>query len=406
MRKKNFRKILSEIKNFDIKSNLKEENEYDKVYREEMIEDFKFLYNKTKFPYFIISSSFENKIKKATEDINNMFLKALEYILSSEDEMKKFNVNKKFWDIIRNSWKKFPKDYTFSGRLDFGFSSDGEEVKLFEYNTGCCGYLYETSFLQKKLYESYIDSNGFCPGRNLIERMVEVWENLLHLTNSEIIYFVVDKEVDEIRLIEVISKILNKSGIKTKTCLAAEGLYVGDDYYIYDDEKRRVNVIYKTYSWNTVFNKILNNEKNLFVDILTNPNIVVIEPMWRTLLGNKAMLPIVYKLFPDSPYLLPTTFDPSDEIFKDEDEIVEKSLIGRGSYDVRIVDKKEVRAFDNCIYQKKYETFSDEGYFYVMGSWIVGNEYGGLIIRHSKDIITSFNTTFTPVRVYDDINFE
>ena len=393
------KKIVVDIQNFDVKSNLNEEDHFDRVYKEEMIEDFKYLYNQTKFPYFKISSSFENKIKYVTEDIHNMFLKAVEYVISSEDEMKKFNISNKFWDLIKNSWIKFPKDFTYSGRLDLGFSSDCE-LKLFEYNTGCCGYLYETSILQNKLYESYVDLNGLCPGRMMTDKVINVWKNLLHMTNSEIIYFVIDNEIDEVRLIEVISKILNNSGIKTKTCIAAEGLYIGEDNKIYDNDNRLVNLVYKTYSWNTIFNKIIKNEKILFADILINPNLTVIEPMWRTLIGNKAMLPIIYKMFPNCPYLLPTSYNPLDEVFYNEYDIVEKSLIGRGSFDVKLLKKKEIKATENCIYQKKYDTFKDDGYFYVMGSWIIGNEYAGLILRHSKDIITSFNTTFTPTRVF------
>ena len=41
-----------------------------------------------------------------------------------------------------------------------------------------------------------------------------------------------------------------------------------------------------------------------------NVSAVLLEPPWKMLLSNKAMLAILYQLFPECPYLLRTEFAP------------------------------------------------------------------------------------------------
>ena len=35
-----------------------------------------------------------------------------------------------------------------------------------------------------------------------------------------------------------------------------------------------------------------------------------LEPLWKSLMSDKAMLPILHELFPHSPYILPAFFEP------------------------------------------------------------------------------------------------
>ena len=37
------------------------------------------------------------------------------------------------------------------------------------------------------------------------------------------------------------------------------------------------------------------------------------EPWWKLIIGNKALLPLLWEKFPDHPNLLPAFFDPPDE---------------------------------------------------------------------------------------------
>ena len=71
-------------------------------------------------------------------------------------------------------------------------------------------------------------------------------------------------------------------------------------------------------------------------------------------MSNKALLPFVWELYPNHPLLLPTFFDPDSELLKNEEELMEKKIKGRGSYDVRLVKRSELKepltVLENTIY--------------------------------------------------------
>ena len=49
------------------------------------------------------------------------------------------------------------------------------------------------------------------------------------------------------------------------------------------------------------------NEVRL-IDVLLRPEVLVFEPLWTVIPGNKAILPILWSLFPHHRYLLDTDF--------------------------------------------------------------------------------------------------
>src|SRR5207248_5555112 len=60
-----------------------------------------------------------------------------------------------------------------------------------------------------------------------------------------------------------------------------------------------------------------------------------IEPPWKMLLSNKAILPVMWELFPDSPYLLRAKFEPFGSTY------VRKPIQGREGANIAIVENGE-----------------------------------------------------------------
>lgn len=52
------------------------------------------------------------------------------------------------------------------------------------------------------------------------------------------------------------------------------------------------------------------------IDVLLRPEVLVFEPLWTVIPGNKAILPILWSLFPHHRYLLDTDFTVNDELVK------------------------------------------------------------------------------------------
>src|SRR5947199_10084621 len=60
--------------------------------------------------------------------------------------------------------------------------------------------------------------------------------------------------------------------------------------------------VFKPYPW-----EWMENEE--FGQHIGKPDTIWIEPAWKMLLSNKALLPILWKLYPRHPYLLETSLD-------------------------------------------------------------------------------------------------
>ena len=66
---------------------------------------------------------------------------------------------------------------------------------------------------------------------------------------------------------------------------------------------------------------------------MNNQQAIILNPAYTLLFQSKGMMKILCDLFPDSPYLLKTSFEPLKGI-----QYVEKRMFGREGANVRIVD--------------------------------------------------------------------
>lgn len=96
----------------------------------------------------------EKHIEDPTEELHQMSLKAIEFVLQSDELLAKFQIPEKMWPLVRESWKrKEPSLYT---RLDFAY--DGKNpAKLLEFNSDTPTSLYELGFFGWLWLEQKVD---------------------------------------------------------------------------------------------------------------------------------------------------------------------------------------------------------------------------------------------------------
>ena len=123
-----------------------------------------------------------------------------------------------------------------------------------------------------------------------------------------------------------------------------------------------------------------------------------IEPSWKMILSNKAILPVLWQLYPNHPYLLKTYFNKGDLT-----DYVKKPLLSREGANVEIIK-------GNQIIEKTEGDYGEEGYVYqqlinlpnfdnnypIIGSWVIGQEAAGMGIRESNMLITNNTSRFIP----------
>jgi glutathionylspermidine synthase len=128
---------------------------------------------------------------------------------------------------------------------------------------------------------------------------------------------------------------------------------------------------------------------------------VWIEPIYKMLWSNKGLLPVLWELFPDHPYLLRTYFESPREMTA----YVRKPLLSREGENIQVF------APDAGVVLETGGDYGAEGYVYqefapapalrgsnhpVLGTWVVDGEPAGLSVRESNGLITDNLSRFVP----------
>jgi glutathionylspermidine synthase len=156
-----------------------------------------------------------------------------------------------------------------------------------------------------------------------------------------------------------------------------------------DGELAPVRSLFKLYPW-----------EGLLLDelapVLPGARVRWLEPAWKMILSNKAILPILWELFPGHPNLLAASRDPLPEPW------VRKPLFGREGNNVTVsapgaeVTTPGPYVDRGYIYQTYAELGSHDGLRPVVGGWIVGDDYAGLGIRETETYVTNDEARFVP----------
>ena len=124
-----------------------------------------------------------------------------------------------------------------------------------------------------------------------------------------------------------------------------------------------------------------------------------IEPSWKMILSNKAILPVLWELFPYHQNLLKCYFDAPKDLIS----WCEKPILSREGANVKLVKNGKIIAAtegeygeEGFIYQDLFELPKFEENYALIGSWIIGQEAAGIGIRESKSSITDNGSRFVP----------
>ncbi len=125
-----------------------------------------------------------------------------------------------------------------------------------------------------------------------------------------------------------------------------------------------------------------------------------IEPMWKMLLSNKGLLPVLWELFPGHPNLLPAYRDAPREL----EAWVRKPLLSREGANIAVHtgDGRSFETFDDgygaegFVFQQLAPLPDLGGGHAVVGSWVVGQKACGVGIRESDGLVTDGYSRFVP----------
>ena len=123
-----------------------------------------------------------------------------------------------------------------------------------------------------------------------------------------------------------------------------------------------------------------------------------VEPAWKAILSCKSILPLLYERHPDSPFLLPASFDPLSS-----GSYVRKPVHAREGANIQVViDGKLYLETDGpyqsppYVYQALAPLKPHDNRYPVLGSWVVNGVASGLGIREDDSLVTRNTSRFVP----------
>ncbi len=346
--------------------------------------------------YYEFSLDEIEEIETATEELHGMALKAVERVVHDDALLEKFAIPRKVWPLIRTSWEK--EEPSLYGRFDFAY--DGKmPPKMLEYNADTPTSLFESAFFQWLWFEDQGEAGNLPEGSDqfnsiqeaLIDRFVEFkrFYNLHHLH-----FACCDDSVEDRGTTQYLQDCATDAEIEN-SFLFMEEIGIGENLEFTDPYDGVIEAIFKLYPWEFMF-------REDFAEYLGNASTLWLEPAWKGILSNKALLPLMWEMFPHHPNLLEAYFD-DDPRAKAMSHYVRKPLFSREGANIEIIDRGEViyesegpYGEEGAVLQAYYPLPKFEDNYTLIGSWIVGETACGIGIREDKSLVTQDLSRFYP----------
>ena len=300
-----------------------------------------------------------------------------------------------YWDAIAASFRA--EDPMLYGRIDLSYNGQGP-AKLLEANYDTPTSIFEAAYFQWNWLEDLKASGALPHGadqyNNLQDRMIEVFKGMGG--HHETMHFSGISDIPEERsTVLYLQELAAQAGQKQKFVDIREvGIDLRENFV--DPDGERIHRLFKLYPLETMF-------EEEFGKLLCKRDTLVIEPLWKAVISNKAILPMLWEFFPGHKNLLPAYFEGDPNASRLGPSYVRKPIFSREGANVRIVKGGSVLEetdgeYDKapCILQAFAPLPEFDGDYPVIGSWVVGQTACGMGIREDRSRITKNSSRFVP----------
>lgn len=277
------------------------------------------------------------------------------------------------------------------GRMDLVY--DGiHPPKLLEYNADTPTALFEAAVLQWEwLKERFPDCDQF---NSIHEALIAAWAKLKNQSGLSRLTLAGMLEEDDDRMtIAYMEDVAHQAGWRTIPTPIAELGFDGRGFV--DAEGVYVQALFKLYPWDWM-------AQEAFFDRLVELDLAVMESAWRVIASSKGLLPILWELFPGHPNLLPASFTNDPAL----GPRVSKPVLGREGSDIQFMDVPGMPPAPEGPYATQRRVFQAyqplpcfDGWYPVIGSWIIDGEACGVGVREDQDKVTGLGAKFRPHRM-------
>lgn len=369
------------------------------------------------YKYMVMTETAERELKRATNELHALFMHATDYVLQNEDLLSSFNIPSALWPKIHQSWDN-RRNQMITGRFDFSLSAQG--IKVYEYNCDSASCYMEAGIIQEKWAKHYGANEGEGSATELAYELIEAWKNS---DVKGVIHIMQDTDLEENYHALFMKRTMEKAGLNCKVIKGVSSLRWDEDGDVVDADGVKIRWVWKTWAWETALDQIRSecdddeqrlrdyqtdmprNEAPRLVDVLLRKGVMVYEPLWTLIPSNKAILPVLWMLFPDHPYLLESSFELSDAL--KTNGYVSKPIAGRCGFNISLYDGEDALMEETAgrfshqdqIFQALWKLPDIEGYRSQVCTFSVAGHYAGSCLRVDPTLVITKDSDLMTLRV-------
>ncbi len=336
-------------------------------------------------------SKFEiDTLERATYALHEMCMELVQHVIDNR-LYGLFLIPPEFEPLIVDSWEA-DEPFVY-GRFDLAFNGV-DPPKLLEYNADTPTGLVEAGVAQWFWLKDVDDrADQF---NAIHDRLIEAWQAVLAVDGAPIHFAAMRGLEEDYITVEYLRDTAIQAGAQTNYLDIEEIGWNEHRRRFVDQKGGTIGRIFKLYPWEWLIRDAFGK------NILAARETRWLEPPWKMILSSKSILPLLWELNPDSPFLLPASFDEMDG------DHVRKPVHAREGANITVVrnGKVEIQTegpYDarSAVYQAIAPMKSFDGRYPVIGSWVINGWAAGIGIREDDSLVTQNTSRFVPHRMSD-----
>lgn len=348
--------------------------------------------------YYAFTPAEAAELERATDDLHALCLELVQHVVD-ERRYAELGLDPELAAHVEASWEEEPP--SLYGRFDLRYDGTGPPL-LLEYNADTPTMLLESALLQLHwAWQTHPDSDQF---NRVHDQLVAAWQHLGQWLPGRRVVFAWTETEDsgeDLMTATYLRDTAVQAGLAT-AMVPVEGLgWDAQARAFLDGTGTPITTLFKLYPWEWLLGE---DGAPLLLEALETT--WFIEPLWKLVLSNKGVLPLLWELFPGHPNLLPAYRDGP----RDLAGWVRKPLLSREGANITVrlpggdlLDTADQGyGAEGSVWQQLAPLPDLGGGHAVVGSWVVGQKACGIGVRESDGLVTDVQSRFVPHLVREE----
>ena len=355
-------------------------------------------------PYWDESAAYQftaaeiDTLEAAGNTLQDMCLAAAQHIID-EKRYAELDIPAEAIEAIEWAWNNEPP--ALYGRFDLAWAGaqSGNAPKLLEYNADTPTSLLEAAVIQWNWLEEVSPtlaaaSHSGKPDQfnSIHEKLIAKWKDIDPFLSKPIYFAALDNPEDQLT-VTYLRDTAQQAGLDTIQMFMQEIGWNDSQQMFLDPDEHPMFSIFKLYPWEAMLQEEFGPHA-----IDTYPSTRWIEPIWKMLLSNKGILPILWQLYPNHELLLESYFDAPGTMHS----YVRKPLMSREGANITLIRDNVTITTTAGPYDgpQIVQALAPDAVFdhrhTVLGLWMIDQDCCGLGVRESFSPITDNLSSFVP----------